>query len=424
MDDFLVIADGTRLESQLARHDPSAFGESLAKAREHFGYAMCHCTSPARKLVIRRLGHAHHLAVWPEDGPNHHLRCAFYREQSAPTGPDLDLPAAMETEHGLDVKLDFALVESAPPVGASGPTPSAPNTTFTAPRAVSPTRHRKGLALAELLDLLWSRADLARWMPGWSRDYWRVHWQLSCASNEIQVCQQALGELLFVPPPVNGGRRPDALAQWESFAEAMAGGGESKVSRLLLGEVHTIEPSKFGWALRLKQFAPTVFVDDASHDQLEMDPAFQLAVHCTEQAQQRGDPGAEPSARLIACCRVRRSKSGNLKLVEAALMCTDGSFIPIHTLAERQLSTYLVKSRRNFSRPLPIAATGAPAFELRDSEPPARLYVEHDSDVEPGGHGPTTTTSPPQDGWQSWFWHPTENWRWPPLPASASRARV
>lgn len=424
MDDFLVIAAGTRLPSQVARHDPGAFEESLAEAKAQYGHAMCHCTAPARKLVIRKLGPAHHLAVWPEDGPNHHVRCAFYRD--AAHHPDTTLlPALVETESGLDLKLGFPLEEARREAGAAAAPDKATGSPGAPKRPAAAARPRRGVPLTELLSLLWSHADLARWMPGWSRDYWRMHKQLHASCAEIAVANRPLCDLLFVPPPADGPRKAAALANWEAFSSPMASAtSASMVTRLLLGEVRSIEPSKFGWALRLAQFSPSIYLGEEDYQLIAMEPAYQLAVACTSNT--TPETPEPPRARLIALCRVRMSKSGYLRLVEWALMCTETHFLPIRSAAERQLVTYLVKAGRCFAHQA-ATARGDASYELLDTDPPTGLHVDPEetaAESSPAHSDPMVLPDGEAISGQSWRWHPGQAWKWPTLPGPSSRNHI
>ena len=198
----------------------------MRKARDTYSYALCCCRAASTlKLQIRTRGGKSHLAVWPEEGHEHDLRCVFFRDELA--------IAAMTQGHG----------DAAVPRGESREADAVP--------AHQTSEHRtrlrliragferisgeEGLSVRSLTYRLWHAASLCRWHPTWQRDWGRVRFELMRAASHYLLDGAPLEKSLFVPRVYRPEIKDRLDREWDEFVRSIQ--AHPRVPHLLVGQV-------------------------------------------------------------------------------------------------------------------------------------------------------------------------------------------
>jgi hypothetical protein len=351
--------------------DPALLEQSLAEVRRASGHALCECSIPPRRLVVRRLGTRHILAVWPDDGANHAFACPFYRDER---GESAERPlggepaAAPEDESSLQV--DFAFARQAGIARRAGVTPatvgsSSQPTTGTTEAVHSP---------ASLLSFIWARARLNCWAATWTRDWWRVRREVYRVAQETRIGSAYLDELLFVPLPFrNDAERRQAIdSEWQHLVEDLAPRDGQVPRRLVLAEVKALSKSEYGYKLELRNMPWPIYLNREQWNLLQA---------CYARALMSLNSSSEPQIRLVALLLVEAAANGKhyFSLCDSAMLMTSAQWIPCHTTAELRLATELADRGRAFTWPMGAddTAPATPDFWLHDTgdERPCALEV-------------------------------------------------
>jgi hypothetical protein len=255
-----VLVAGTRL----SQHKLALDGQDkdvqalLQRARGQYSYALCCCRpSQQLRLQVRSRSGKSHLAVWPEEGPQHDVQCIFFRDEMTADAPEPHAPGQNGGE----------LAEATP--GPELPT-YAQTSTRTRVRLVRPGQERipgeQGLSVRSLAYRLWHTASLCRWHPTWTRDWGRVRYQLHKAAKHFSLDGHNAERLLFVPRVY----RPDVQAQvdgeWDSFVRCLQ--NEPDRPHLLIAQAREFTQAsgdKPG-VLRLRHLRHPIGLHPACHD--------------------------------------------------------------------------------------------------------------------------------------------------------------
>ena len=369
-----VLVRSVQVSAQVARFEPESIAAALRVLHEQHEPATCLCVDPPRRLVVRnRLGRLH-LAVWPEDGHRHEPTCTFFRSPA----PDDETPpssrAIVELEEGtLDVQLEIELSR-----GPGGDVAEIPEGTLPTDRTSRRARQarpqsRQSLALHGLMNLLWALADLNRWMPGWTRDYWRVHRQLTLAAGEVQIGDTPLINLLLVLRAWRETEKAAIEEEWARFEADLQPDQQldgSVPSRLLLGEVVLLEESRHGFRLRLRHLRPSIYFDAETHLLLQRNNLRAAAAVPSKLG------AGTSNHRVMGLLQVEISKRGNLRLVTGTLALVSELYLPISNEPEARLVGELVHADRNFACILPVQQeVVTPYIELRDTDVRVAIIV-------------------------------------------------
>jgi len=350
--------------------EPSVHQEALRTARQTLGHGLCGCVVPERKLQIRERASRLHAAVWPQDGSHHAVACPFRRVHEAPGQPHA---AVVESDEGFDVKIDASFLEHSraweqAPVEKAGDGAGRPQ--------ASPKAPRGSADLQVLMDLLWRRADLDRWLPHWKRDYWRVAKRLQLVVEEGHCRGRPLEEIVQIVPPWREHARAEILNVWEAFDRSLdAPDGEvaEQPTRLIVGELSHLHRSRFGWQLRLKHTRPTIFLNSNLHTAWARHWGSAL-LHL--QAEDGEDPASPEvtGSRVFGMLQVLRTRKGNHVAIAGHLMPLDRHYMPASNGAETLVCGKLIEAGRAFMR------GDAAAHTERDPNLPRVVYTLLDTD--------------------------------------------
>lgn len=336
--------------------------EMLAKSRGGRLSAQCHCTHPARKLVLRKLGELHFLAAWPGDAASHAPSCRFHSR--APALSSAQASAVQGLPQGFRVKLALDLTGEIDQV-AQVLAPDAPSTTKAPPHA--PLK----LGPIHLLQHLWARARLNAWAPGWSRDYWRVWHALRHGMSQGQLdTGEPLLDVIYVPRPFRRDLKDEIDREWADFSQVLCVVDGRKVHRrLILGECREIQREQDGYILAIKHLKTKLHITQAVHDRMYR--SFSRAMSSIGKSLQH-------ASRVMVLAVVQPDAGGiHLETVDAAFLLCNSMWIPASTGYEVALADSLVEQARRFEKPLASeeVETELADFLLLDTSPATALEV-------------------------------------------------
>lgn len=319
-----ILLNGRRIDARAARERPMEFRVDLAAVRATHGHALCECSAPSLKLVIRQLERGPILAAWPTTAALHHPLCPFFHELEA---------------------------YSPTPVGIAE-TPEG--------RAVAPTR----LPPWELLHLLWSRSALNQWRFGWTRDWSRARGWLLATAKHVSVEGAPLDSMLYIPPRFSRPRRREIDAQWQAFT-AHIGTRQGYV----LGIARGVTRMPWGWRGQLRHHSAGFDIAD--------DLAASLASSSRRGWSQLVGEKQDPDLRVIVLAGVNSTQEGGIIVREAALMLVSHDLVPVAGRWEATAVQMAIESGRDFTRPLGFAQeqVDLPALVLKDTVPQCEIYV-------------------------------------------------
>jgi len=233
----------------------------LNRARSHYSYALCGCRPAEQlRLQIRTRDGKSHLAVWPEEGPKHDVRCIFFR----------DAMAATALEQGEESPATAAPVPAGGVEAQALLPPYAQEVQRTRVRLIRPGQERipgeQGLSVRSLAYRLWEAASLCRWHPSWTRDWGRVRYQLRQAAERFTLDGQPAENLLFMPRVYRPEIQDKVDREWDSFLRELQGAPDTP--HILVAPVRGfVEASqdKPG-ALRLRHLRHPIGLFPACHD--------------------------------------------------------------------------------------------------------------------------------------------------------------
>jgi len=314
----------------------------------------CLCTAQGVDLVIRDRGGLFHLARWPNTGPQHDPRCAFYElDRSLSGAKAYTVEAIRETPDGtVRVGLDARLIrrrqeeESAPSSADAGST------------------QRNTVTLLGLLHELWTRAKLNVWHPSMvgKRGWWVVRHRILEVAAEVHVNGQALADILWIPEPF---RRDQADAQRAArnafLGRFLPAGDETRHYHLALGELRKAEIVESTGSQRI-------------HLRQEGDDAEQFVAAGLWAATERrfgeilnawrAAPAENPVIAIMICEAREKARNGALygDVQALALMRITPEFIPVESGYEVAMARHLVESGRRFAKPLRYDADESAVF--------------------------------------------------------------
>lgn len=397
------------VDAYTARHAPWEFERQLRTAKQSLGYAECLCTHPPKRLAIRERAGRHWLAVYPLDGTNHDQDCPFRREDSGGGQAADSLSAILETDTGVDVRLDLSLVTRKPKDGKRPASPAEARTPKTA---------RRRTTLLALLEALWTAGDLSRWVGGWTRDYGRVKFQLDGAARTFTVNRRPLDQNLYVPPPFRAEDKERIRQDWSEFRDSLRATAPDvdHQSKLIAGEINYIEATQYGFAIRLRHHAEPIYLTAAVHQQLEH--RYPRAVSAL--AQPQGRP-----MRVFGLLCVEITSAGHVRMTEAGLMGLSREYLPVDSGYEAWVADLLVDQRRTFDKPLQVQDGDIllPDFVLLDTDPATPMEVFGMKTEAYLARKAAKLLSYQGRGAPLWQWDAADDAPVPPFPPRARRVR-
>ncbi|SAL06908.1 hypothetical protein AWB81_07817 [Caballeronia arationis] len=356
----LVSFDGITVALTEVQDNPAKYARALERAKKVPGHAVCRCLpeSPRAplRLVIRRYGALFHLARWPDDGHRHNAKtCSFYRAVSQPDRSSSDTLAAIRTiAGGLDVKLSTSL--SVRTVGQSTRQSSDQTSSGTS---------RRPAPLLGFLQRVWEDAGLNEWAGAPSRGWGACNAQLLSVLGDGKLNGKSMQDVLHVMRRYDDADSSSVLAEFQSFLDRIVTTPARSNRGLLIAELRSVEPSRYGFVVRLRQTRETFFASKAVIDSAA--DSFRSAWAMIGDA----------CARVVTLAVIERTKEGNLRIVDCALQLCNSTFLPCDSSFEVAMANRLVAQRRRFVKPMRLERGDAmlPDFRLTDTTVPTAIEV-------------------------------------------------
>ena len=349
---------GRRVVSlSVLRRFPGRWTDLYSHTKSEVGWAVCLCTNPGLRLVIRSRSGRYHLAGWPGDGTRHASACDFYKPAGPSGRTSYAEQAIVVSEEGTTIRLETPLQVRHDARSAAAPSDVGVEAGGESRRAVS---------LLGLMHHLWEAASLHEWRPQWKRRSWHVcYGRLAEQAASCTINERALADALYLVPPYQPARAETNAAALEKF-QARLGRHDAIGHRgLLLGEIREVTPTPYGVRVALAHQRTPVFASGVLLERLER------SYRTTLSREAGGD------ARRVMLGLVERTSAGNLSLLDAAIMLTNGTYLPAESMLEVRMAQHLVDGGRAFVKPLRYDATKEavfPDFMLADTRRP--VYVE------------------------------------------------
>ncbi|WP_050455465.1 DUF1173 family protein [Candidatus Burkholderia verschuerenii] len=361
-----VSFDGLTVTLEEVQDNPAKYARELERAKKSPGYAVCRCKSgpggtPLR-LVIRRYGALFHLARWPEEGYLHDpATCPFH---ALPTNDQHEgeesFEAICQTPDGLNVRLDTSLsVRTVGVVIDRERREIAPNTVS-----------RRSAPLLGFLQRIWIEARLHEW-TGAARSWGTCNAQIVAALGVGKLNGKSMQDVLYVMRRYEPTEKAAIAAEFDAFLSRIKTSEGTSERGLLIAELNAVEPSKYGFVIKVRQTHHSFFASKAVIDQVTA--SFRSAWTLI----------GVPHARVVALLVLERTKDGNLRVIDIALQLCNSSFIPCDSSYEVAMANRLVAERRRFKKPMRLVPGDdtLPDFQLTDTATPTviEVYGMHDN---------------------------------------------
>lgn len=325
------------------------------------GVAMYVAQTGPDTCVIKRM---------PGSGLEHALRCASYLppEELSGLGQVLGSAIIEDADTGQTaIRLGFCMsrVERAAPSTVARP--GAADSV-----AADPSR----LTLRAVLHYLWQQADLTTWTPGMAgKRNWRiVSWHLRQAVGGMFTKGKPLATRLYIPEPFNVEEKTQIAARRLAAWIPLQQQGRHQQFMMLIGEIKTIDPARFGHRVLIKHLPDTpLMVDDTLLARLKRRFGDELELW------QRDETG-----HLMAIATFSMSRMGVAAAEEMSLMMTDSNWLPYESPADKLLLDTALDARRRFTKSLrynldPDKPVASLVFTDTDT-PTAAFIVSADDD--------------------------------------------
>lgn len=315
-----ILAYGKLFSLAAYEDDPASFGALLSRAKDEQGYALCKCTDPAPKLVIRRKaapsGHyRHHLATWPNQGAEHDARCRFFVSATEYDAASANrLAAIQEDESGYHIKAGFSMRR----LERDNVQPAV-KTAGRESRVSDKGDQRDAASLLGVLLHLWKYAGLNTPAQSGTRSWGEVATRLNNAADQGKLGQSPIGNVLYVVPRFHKDFKDQISQDWAAFCARFKRTPNVVPMFLLLGEIKAIEPDIDAVATYLRHHGAPVYMSN--------DLAAVLAKrYPATEARLNSEGGTN---RVIGVFQVDITERGNLWVNDAALMLVSDEYLPV-----------------------------------------------------------------------------------------------
>ncbi len=320
-----IIAGDSMFSIEEYLRDPEPAQACLASIHACHTPAQCTCQRDRRPIVVRRLDNHYVLACWPDDGPNHHVSCHFYRPLS---------PESPKQQHTVSNSVH--------------PTPQRP--------VVGPDNFP---APATLMHELLLRSRFGTWGPGWKRDWWRAQRSLTTASETITWGNTTLRERFFAPKAFRQDRINELRQSWSQFRDALIPGS----SGVICGELKSVVKHDALHQLHLAHHAFPVDVPSLHFNAMLVSSPLAIGLL---------DVRRDYRCRILALLVVQARTDGHLICIGGSLQLTNQVYMPVYSVHDLQLANHLCDLGRKFERGLKSDPFN---FLLTDTNPATPLVV-------------------------------------------------
>ena len=380
----------------------------LAEAHSHRGRPTCLCVDGGVPTYIARVGDRFIVKRMPGTGMVHATACPSYLPPEALSGLGQVLGGAIVEQADTGVtalRLGFRMAKA----DRNGPAPASSGDSGSDSVTADGTR----LGMRSVLHYLWQEADLATWSPAMvGKRNWRiVSWYLRQAARGKFTRGKPLAGRLFIPEPFSADHKADLAARRMSAWAPARAKGRSSQFMILIGEVKTVEPARFGQKLVIKHLpdAP-LMLDDDLHRRMLKRLADELELWQADEA-----------GHLMVIATFTVGRTGLASVQELSLSMTDEHWLPYESAADKLLLDTVIAARRRFTKSLRYNLTPtAPMASLvfTDTEIPTAAYLLGDADERDDIDALQATT-----GTDTWAWVVGETMPALPTPRYATTAK-
>ncbi len=360
-----VEADGESFGIEDYDRSPEAYATVLSRAKGVPGYALCQCTTPNPKLVIRiarrRLGDYYLLAKWPLQGIEHDMNCRFGRSHSGQgSGNGQRIPAVVETEDGFSIRPDFSLRRLS--IGVrKDPAMIRPEV-----RAQASRPQRAKLGLLGALYYFWETARLNHFSGSIQRTWADVYPRLDNVLAQGTFGKHSLQDTLYLVPPYDAESKSRINQTWDAFVE-----GRSRTEKvipmfLVMGEIKEVGSTIFSMVTWLRNHKTPLYMDFKLADAVAARYPSEEAALCEGLAQ----------SRVMGLFLVEQSDNGYLNVQNAALMLCSRDYIPCDSGHEVRLADKMVAEGRNFEKPMFVDESLGMLPDFVDLSQPEPVFME------------------------------------------------
>ena len=342
----------------------------LAEAHSHRARPTCLCVDGGVPMYIARVGDRFIVKRMPDTGMVHATACPSYLPPESLSGLGQVLGGAIieQADTGVTaLRLGFRMAKA----DRNGPAPTSSGDVGSDSVTADGTR----LGMRAVLHYLWQEADLATWSPAMAgKRNWRiVSWYLRQAARGKFTRGKPLAGRLFIPEPFSAEHKADLAARRMSAWAPARTKGRSNQFMLLIGEVKTVEPARFGHKLVIKHLpdAP-LMLDDDLHRRMLKRFADELELW-----------QADDAVHLMVIATFTVGRTGLASVQELSLAMTDEHWLPYESAADKLLLDTAITARRRFTKSLRYNLTAAApmaSLVFTDTEVPTAAYLLDDPD--------------------------------------------
>lgn len=359
-----------RLFDRSVTPNDSDFEALLSRAHNERVRARCECRTDIELAlyVAKRTGGCV-LARWPGSGAQHLPGCDHYDAPNDLTGIGQVIGNAVCEDDTGDVHLKLAFPLKR---GAARAAPSA----ITNEKPALKHNGRK-LSMRGLLHILWNRAELTHWVPRMAgkRNWYIVRRALLGGIEHCWAKGATLGPRVFVPETFKSddvagiaGRRHTALAPARVSDTLM----------VVIGEVKSIGPSRYGEVINLRHLADwPLYMDTDTAARFHKRFALEHDLWRSSEAE---------DGHLIIAASFALRPSGAAEMFDIALMPVTREWLPYENLPERELLRSAVAAHRKFVKGLRVdldADRTIASITLTDTKPTAiAVHIAGDTENE------------------------------------------
>lgn len=321
-----VLAGGQRIsQRQLAGEWATpALQEALARARQ-YGHALCECRGEPLKLQVRLREGKFHLAVWPEEGPEHDVACAFFRDELTEPKAVGNAEQPLSAEGAATALRTAVFMRGLYPAGGDGPE----------------------ISVQAFLYRLMQMASLCRWSPGWVRDWGRVRYEILAACKQFNINGVPAENWVFAPRPYRDSQRDALHAEWYAFLRRLrddhsqCGIVIAPLRRLVLESDLPHPP-----CVQFSHLPGDIALDAGTAQFLQRDKAIRRTRSALE--------GQSKALRFLGVFIIQAQKRGGLWATRGAVLPVHPTtYIPINSLWELPMVDKLLAEQHVFERLLP-----------------------------------------------------------------------
>jgi len=224
---------------------------------------------------------------------------------------------------------------------------------------------RRAAPLLGFLQRVWEEAGLNEWAGAPSRGWGTCNAQLVSVLGDGKLNGKPMQDVLHVMRRYDVDDGSCVLAEFQSFLDRIKTTPAKSERGLLIAELRSVEPSKYGFVVKLRQTYETFFaskgVIESAADSFR--PAWAMI--------------GDATARVVALAVIERTKDDNLRIIDLALQLCNSAFLPCDSSFEVAMANRLVAERRRIVKPMRLEQGDAmlPDFRLIDTTVPTAIEV-------------------------------------------------